>query len=84
MYNALLKYVIFAVCSQHTGIAACLTRIRTRESSITKNTGPLGMSGTVRKLLPEQSSDEKKSVKGTGNTKQVCPVFFAASRIRLQ
>jgi hypothetical protein len=84
MYNAPLKYVILPVCSQHTGIAACLTKIRTRESSIAKITGPLGMSGTVRKLLPEQSSDERKSVKGTGNTKQVYPVFSAASHIRLQ
>ena len=84
MYNALLKYVILPVCSQHTGIAACLTRIRTRESSITKITGPLGMSGTVSKLLPEQSSDERKNVKGIENTKQGYPVFSAASRIKLQ
>ena len=84
MYNALLKYVIFPVCSQHTGIADCLTKIRTRESSIAKNTVLLGMSGTVRKLLPEQSSDERKSAKDIENTKQVYPVFFAASRIRLQ
>jgi len=84
MYNALLKYVILPVCSQHTGIAACLTRIRTRESSITKITGPLGMRGTVSKLLPEQSSDERKSVKNTETTKQGYPVFSAASHIRLQ
>ena len=84
MYNAPLKYVILPMCSQHMGIAACLTRIRTRESSITKITGPLGMSGTVSKLLPEQSSDERKNVKGIENTKQVCPVFSAASHIRLQ
>ena len=84
MYNAPLKYVILPMCSQHMGIAACLTRIRTRESSITKNMVLLGMSGTVRKLLPEQSKDERKSVKGIENTKQVCPVFSAASHIRLQ
>lgn len=84
MYNAPLKYVILSVCSQHTGTADCLTRIRTRESSIAKNTGPLGMSGTVRKLLPEQSSDERKSAKDIENTKQGYPVFFAASHIRLQ
>ena len=84
MYNAPLKYVILPMCSQHMGIAACLIRIRTRESSITKITGPLGMSGTVNKLLPEQSSDESKSVKNTETTKQVCPVFSAASHIRLQ
>ena len=84
MYNAPLKYVIIPMCSQHMGIAACLTRIRTRENSIIKITGPLGMRGTVRQLLPEQSSDESKSVKGIENTKQVYPVFSAASHIRLQ
>ena len=83
VYNAPLKYATSLLCSQHTGIATCLIKIRTRESSITKNTGPLGMSGTVNKLLPEQSYDDNKSAKNTESTKQVCPVFFVASRIRL-
>jgi hypothetical protein len=84
VYNAPLRYAIPPLCSQHTGIAACLIKIRTRESSITKNTGPLGMSGTVNKLLPEQSSDERRSAKGIKNTKQAYLVFFVASRIKLQ
>jgi hypothetical protein len=83
-YNAPLRYAIFHLCSQHTGIAACLIKIRTRESSIVKSTGPLGMRGTVKKLLPEQSSDERKSVKGIRSTKQVYLAFFVASRIKLQ
>ena len=83
VYNAPLKYAISPLCSQHTGTADCLIKIRTRESSIAKITGLLGMSGTVKKLLPEQSCDERRNVKGTKNTNQVYPVFFVASRIQL-
>jgi len=84
MYNALLKYVILPVCSQHTGIADCLIKIRKRRSKSKRKTGPLGTGGTVRKLLPEQNGVRKSSARSLKNTKQVYPVFSAVSRIRLQ